>query len=173
MAIRPVELDDAPALSALYVRNRAFLEPYEQPRDEHFYTVDGQRERTRLALRFARQGQLLRFVVLDADDEIAGVIAIENVIRGPAQSASVGYWISQDRNGLGLATAAVADVVRIAFGELGLHRLQAGTLVDNLASQRVLAKNGFERIGVARRFLHIGGAWRDHVLFQRLAEDPA
>jgi ribosomal-protein-alanine N-acetyltransferase len=51
-----------------------------------------------------------------------------------------------------------------------MHRLEAGTLVDNVASQRVLEKNGFERIGLARAYLRIAGAWRDHILFQRVAE---
>ena len=64
----------------------------------------------------------------------------------------------------------MADVVEFAFGSGRLHRLQAATLVDNHASQRVLEKNAFERIGLARRYLHIGGDWRDHILFQRVAE---
>jgi ribosomal-protein-alanine N-acetyltransferase len=64
----------------------------------------------------------------------------------------------------------VGELVDHAFAELDLHRLEAGTLVDNLASQRVLTKNGFERIGLARNYLHISGAWRDHVLFQRTRE---
>ena len=86
-------------------------------------------------------------------------------------SCAIGYWVDAARNGRGLATTAVGDILRFAFGELSLHRVEAATLVDNLASQRVLAKNGFERIGIARRFLRIGGDWRDHVLFQRLADD--
>jgi ribosomal-protein-alanine N-acetyltransferase len=57
--------------------------------------------------------------------------------------------------------------VTFAFGTAGLHRLQAATLVDNHGSQRVLEKNGFEQIGLAPRYLHISGAWRDHILFQR------
>lgn len=75
------------------------------------------------------------------------------------------------RNGRGLATRAVATIVEITFGELGLHRLEAGTLVDNIASQRVLERNRFTRIGVAPRYLCIAGAWRDHVLYQRTTED--
>jgi [ribosomal protein S5]-alanine N-acetyltransferase len=47
--------------------------------------------------------------------------------------------------------------------------VQAATLVDNVPSQRVLEKNWFERIGVARRYLRINDDWRDFVLFQRLA----
>jgi [ribosomal protein S5]-alanine N-acetyltransferase len=64
----------------------------------------------------------------------------------------------------------VSEVVAIAFGELALHRLEAGTLVDNLASQRVLQKNRFERYGLAKRYLFIAGEWRDHLLFERTAE---
>ena len=60
--------------------------------------------------------------------------------------------------------------MRLAFHELGLHRLQADTLVHNAASQRVLARNGFTRIGLAPRYLRIAGRWQDHVLHQRLAE---
>ena len=52
-----------------------------------------------------------------------------------------------------------------------LHRVEAATLVENLPSQRVLEKNGFERIGLARSFLRIDGEWRDFLLFQRIAEN--
>jgi ribosomal-protein-alanine N-acetyltransferase len=63
----------------------------------------------------------------------------------------------------------VGEACRWAFGPAGLHRLEAGTLTDNIASQRVLERNGFERIGLAPRYLHIAGRWRDHILFQRIA----
>jgi RimJ/RimL family protein N-acetyltransferase len=52
-----------------------------------------------------------------------------------------------------------------------LHRVEAATLVGNVPSQRVLEKNGFERIGLARRLLRIGSDWRDFFLYERLADD--
>jgi ribosomal-protein-alanine N-acetyltransferase len=159
--IRPLSADDAGELAALLAENRAFLAPYEPDRDDRFYTVEGQREQ------LEREGKH-DFAILDGK-RIAGTLQLSNVVRGPLQSANLGYWVAEPLNGRGLATRAVADMIPIAFGELGLHRLEAGTLVDNLASQRVLEKNAFERIGVARGYLHIGGAWRDHVLFQLLA----
>ena len=73
-------------------------------------------------------------------------------------------------NGQGFATTALGLVCERAFGELGLHRLEAGTLLDNVASQRVIEKNGFTRIGVAPRYLQIAGEWADHILFQKTAE---
>jgi len=96
------------------------------------------------------------------------MIALNDVLRGPLQMGTVGYWVDRRRNGRGLATTALADVVEFAFGEAGLHRLEAGTLPDNIPSQRVLEKNGFEKFGLARELLLIAGEWRDHVLFERV-----
>ena len=158
--IRPFTADDADELAALLVENRAFLAPFEPTRDERFYSVEGQLQR------LERDDQHV-FVIL-AGERIAGAATLSHVVRGPLQSANLGYWVAERANSRGLATKAVAEVITVAFGELGLHRLEAGTLTDNLASQRVLEKNGFERIGLARGYLHIGGAWRDHVLFQLL-----
>ena len=159
--IRTLTAEDAGELAALLIENRAFLAPFEPPRNERFYTVEGQLER------LEREDKHV-FAILD-DERIAGTATLSNVVRGPLQSANLGYWVAERANGRGLATKAVAELIPVAFGELGLHRLEAGTLTDNLASQRVLEKNGFERIGLARGYLHIGGDWRDHVLFQLLS----
>jgi ribosomal-protein-alanine N-acetyltransferase len=163
--IRLLEPEDAEELAALFVANREFLAPFEPQRHDTFFTAEGQRER--LATPPPSEGR--RYAILDAD-AIAGTIGLSNVVRGAFRSAHVGYFVDRARNGRGLATAAVAELVAVAFGELGLHRVEAGTLLDNLASQRVLEKNGFERIGIARRYLSIGGDWRDHVLFQYTAD---
>ncbi len=163
--IRPLTADDADELAALLVENRAFLAPFEPDRGDHFYTVEGQQERLEREDKHA-------FGVLDGE-RIAGTVSLSNVVRGPLQSANLGYWIAERATGRGLATKAVGELIPIAFGELGLHRLEAGTLVDNLGSRRVLEKNAFEEIGIARRYLHIGGEWRDHVLFQLLADGAA
>jgi ribosomal-protein-alanine N-acetyltransferase len=107
-------------------------------------------------------------LILD-DGEPAGFVGLSHVVRGSLQSAILSYWVDEAHNRRGLCTRAVAEVIEFAFGELDLHRLEAGTLPDNFGSQRVLEKNGFERIGLARSFLLIAGEWRDHVLFQRIA----
>ena len=162
-AIRPLEPTDAEELAALLLANRAFLEPFDPPRPDDFFTPRAQRAR------IAARGHLYGIVDGDA---LAGTIALSNVVQGAFRSANLGYWVARERNGRGLATQAVAEIVaEIAFGELRLHRVEAGTLVENVASQRVLEKNRFTRIGVAPRYLLIGGAWRDHVLFQRTVED--
>jgi len=159
--IRELTAADADELAALYAANRDFLEPFEPDRGDAWFTAAGQRER------LAHPLAGWRFAILDGN-AIAGTISVSDVVRGAFHSAHVGYWVDGARNGRGLATRAVADVVRFAFSRGRLHRLQAATLVDNHASQRVLEKNEFERIGLARRYLHIGGDWRDHILFERV-----
>lgn len=170
VAIRQVRLEDASALAALYEAQREFLAPFEPERDATFFTRSGQAlllERT-ITLRVA--GLTERFLIL-ADDELAGVLAVNNIVRGVSQSATIGYFVAKEHNGNGIATRAVGQVCDWAFRTVGLHRLEAGTLTANLASQHVLERNGFTRIGVALRYLRIAGAWQDHVLFQLLAED--
>jgi [ribosomal protein S5]-alanine N-acetyltransferase len=168
-AIRPLGRGDAEELAELLARNREFLAPFEPERPGSFFSVSGQRARLDELDERRRIGAGEVYAILD-NGAIAGTISLSNLVRGAFQSANIGYWVDSERNGRGLASGAVAAVVAEAFGHLGLHRLEAGTLVDNLASQRVLEKNDFTRIGVAPRYLRIGGAWRDHVLFQRTAD---
>jgi ribosomal-protein-alanine N-acetyltransferase len=99
------------------------------------------------------------------------VVTISGVTRGAFASARVGYFVGQEWNGQGIASGAVGLCADWAFGEGRLHRLSAGTLLDNVASQRVLSRNGFHVVGISRRYLNIAGRWRDHVLFARTVED--
>jgi [ribosomal protein S5]-alanine N-acetyltransferase len=165
---RLVSLDDVPELTALAVANRDFLAPTNPVVTDHAVTPDGQRAMVVTALTRRENDQMLPQVILDGDGSIVGRINLNSIIRGAAQCASVGYWVAQDRNGRGIATAAVASIVAVGFTELGLHRVQGETLPNNRASQVVLERNGFERIGFAPALLRIAGRWQDHVLYQRL-----
>ena len=109
-------------------------------------------------------------MILDDDGEVVGRINLNNIVRGPFQSASMGYWLDEQATGRGLATMAAGELVALAFGNLELHRVEAGTLPTNLASQAVLLRNGFEQFGYAPRYLSIAGVYSDHLLFQRLAD---
>lgn len=160
--IRPLVPADAEELAEVYRTNREFLRPFEPTRPEDFFTAGFQRKR------IERVGEDQWRWAIEDEGRIAGVITLGDVIRESLQLANVGYFVAQRFNGRGLATRAVGEVVRFAFGDAGLHRLEAGTLPDNHKSQRVLEKNGFARYGLARRLLMIDGVWRDHVLFELL-----
>ena len=97
---------------------------------------------------------------------LSGVLSLSNVIRGPLNCATVGFWIDRERRGKGLATHALSKAIKIAWSDLRLHRIEAGIISTNATSQRVLLRNGFEFIGLARKYLFVDGEWRDHLLFQ-------
>jgi ribosomal-protein-alanine N-acetyltransferase len=171
--MRPTRLitpEDAAVLAELLRANRDFLAPWEPVRSESYFTVAGQRAVAVCALAMYEQGLTAPRVILDEAGQVAGRVNLNDIVRGAFQSASVGYWLSAAANGRGLATAAVRDMVRVAFGELGLHRVEAGTLLHNLRSQRVLERCGFVRFGVAPSYLNIAGKWQDHALYQLLKD---
>lgn len=163
---RLITLDDVPELTDLIIAGREFLAPWEPVRPEEYFTVDGQIIVTERLLGLHEQGTSLPHVILDDSGRIVGRITLNEIVQGPFQSCSLGYWVGASENGRGLATAAVREFLCVAFDELGLHRVQAGTLVHNVRSQRVLEKNGFVRYGMAPTYLLIAGEWQDHILFQ-------
>jgi ribosomal-protein-alanine N-acetyltransferase len=171
VVLRPVTPADAENLARAYVRNREHLAHWEPVRGEEFFTAHGQADVLERGEQERLAGHQARWVLADADGEIVGSMTLGSISRGPFSSAGLGYWIDGALNGRGLATAAVRQVCRIADLALRLHRVQAGTLLDNAGSQRVLAKSGFEPIGVAPAYLHIAGRWQDHRLFQRILND--
>lgn len=168
--VRIVREEDAEPLARAVRENREFLRPWEPVRDEGYFTTEGQRRIIDDALLLYSGGVHLPCTIL-LNGELVGRINVNNIVRGSLHSGDVGYWVAESAGGKGVATSAVEAVVRLSFGTLNLHRVGANTLVHNVRSQRVLEKNGFERIGLAPKFLRIDGEWQDHVLFHRLNPD--
>lgn len=165
--LRPLDALDAPELAAAYARNRMYLQPWEPARTEDFYTDDGQRDTVSRCM-VEQANERGYFWVLEDGPRIVGRISLNNVVKGAFFSADLGYWVAEDHQGRGVASAAVEAVCRIAADDIGLHRVQAATLLDNVASQKVLERCSFTRIGMAPTYLNINGRWQDHVLFQRI-----
>jgi ribosomal-protein-alanine N-acetyltransferase len=157
------------ALGEAYRRNRRHLAPWEPVRDESFYTDEGQGAAVAGQLAAAGRGQLAAWVVRHGDQVVAR-INLNNIVRGALHSGSLGYWVDADHQGRGLASAAVAHACAQADAR-DLHRVEAGTLLHNVASQRVLERSGFHLFGTAPRYLFIAGAWQDHRLYQRILND--
>ncbi|GAA3459873.1 GNAT family protein [Saccharothrix longispora] len=175
VALRPPRLRDASAWSATRLRDQAYLEDWEPT------AFDGWHERNAVLAwpahwsslkSMARRGHALPFVIT-VDGRLAGQITVGNIVRGSLRSAWVGYWVAADRARGGVATAALALVVDHCFGAAGLHRLEATARPENAASLRVLAKVGFRREGLFRRYLDVAGDWRDHVCFAMTAEEAS
>lgn len=170
VTLRSLRRDDGPALAAAYDRNRDHLEPWEPARPVTFYTSEYHARQVPVQIleRSSGRGEPL---VLERGGEIVGRVNLNDVVRGAFCSAHLGYWIDARLAGNGLMSAAVDAVCAHARDTLELHRVQAATLLHNAASQRVLERCGFARIGTAPKYLRIAGSWQDHALFQRILHD--
>lgn len=162
--LRRLSSADAEELTALRVRNRAYLELWEPDSDDpdRWYRVDG-------VAAWITDGNE-RFSIFE-DGVIAGMASLTGVQYGAFRSAMVSYFVDEARAGRGLATRAVGELLEHAFGELQLHRVEAGTAVANAASQRVLEHTGFTCVGLMRKHLMIGGRWVDHYLWEHIVGD--
>lgn len=157
-------------LAAAYSRNRVHLAPWDPARTHDFFTTAVQRRTLGQQLAGHAAGAMLP-LVLATQREIVGRVTLSGITRGVFESAALGYWVDSAFAGRGVMTAALSSVIRFSRDELALHRLEAQTLLHNVASQRVLAKLGFEEIGLAPRYLRIAGEWQDHRLFQLILDD--
>jgi [ribosomal protein S5]-alanine N-acetyltransferase len=172
-AIRPTALEDCEEQLGLRRANRDHTGPWDPARDESFYTAAGQRLELELDQRAWAAGTAFAFAVLaiDEGDRIIGRVALANVVRGPWQNATLGYWIDRRAAGRGHASRAVRLALTYAFEHIGLHRVQPAIIPRNTASRRVAEKVGFRLEGRALRYLKINGVWEDHDIYALTAED--
>ena len=104
---------------------------------------------------------------------LVGEITLSSIQRGPFQNATIGYWIDRSAAGQGLAPEATVAVLRFAFEELGLHRVEIAIVPRNEASRRVVEKLGLREESTALRFLEIDGVWEDHIRYAITSEEWA
>ena len=149
-----------------------FLAPWEPLRAHDHLSLSAFRIRTRWAARAMKADRAVALLIFRQEDDVmVGAITLDNIQRGPAQYATVGYWMGQHFTRNGYMVEALQAVVQYAFGQLNLSRLQAASLPENAASRRVLEKAGFKYEGVAQSYLQIAGKWRTHVIYACLRAD--
>jgi ribosomal-protein-alanine N-acetyltransferase len=171
--LRPPMTSDYAAWAELRSRSREYLRPWEPQWAHDELSRSAFRRRIRSYQHDLREDLGYAFFIYSAaDDHLLGGLTLGNVRRGITQAAAVGYWLGLPYVGRGYMTEAVRALIPFAFDELKLHRLEAACLPHNHASIRVLERNGFQREGLARRYLKIDGRWQDHLLFALLSDDP-
>jgi ribosomal-protein-alanine N-acetyltransferase len=176
--LRPLKASDWDGWHAVRTRSRDWLEPWEPLGDpgapdpvtdaEAFRARCGAWERQRHFDAAYGYG-----IFLLSNSEFVGEVSLGSVQRGPFQSANIGYWIDEANAGQGLMPEAVVLLIRHAFEELGLHRVEAAIVPRNARSRRVVDKLGLREEGTSGRFLQIRGVWEDHVRYAITAEDWA
>ena len=106
-----------------------------------------------------------------ASGAVVGVVNLNEIVGGVFQSAYLAYYGMADFSRKGLMTDALRAAIDVAFGELGLHRLEANIQPGNHASIALVRRLGFRQEGFSPRYLRIGGEWRDHERWALLADD--
>ncbi len=168
LLLRAARPSDYPQWRAVRLRSHAFLKPFEPRWSEVDLSPAVYRERLRRNRREAEAGTEFSFLILrltKGGEELCGGLTISNIRRRAAMHANLGYWMSIDAAGKGIMSEAVNMILPFVFTHLDMRRLHAATLPNNIASRRVLEKNGFREEGFAEDYLQIDGVWQDHVLY--------
>ena len=171
ITLRPIERKDAYPWEVARKRSAAWLHPWDATsppgtpsRPKTYAKAIAQLRRA------ARDGIGFPFAV-EVDGEFAGQVSVNNIVRGSAQFASVGYWIDERFAGRGVMPRAVAMVIDHCLTAGGLHRIEICIRPENSNSLRIVEKLGLREIGYAPFFLHIDGEWRDHRIYAITAEE--
>ncbi|HLK94405.1 MAG TPA: GNAT family protein [Nocardioidaceae bacterium] len=171
VGLRPVSVRDATAWREIRSRNRQWLTPWEAT----LPPGSGQQPQSfritaRELRRNAKAGRGLPFVTT-YDGAMVGQVTVSGITWGSSRSGNLGYWIDRTYAGRNITPTAVALAIDHCFTTVGLHRLEIAVRPENTASLRVVHKLGLRQEGEAYRFLHIDGAWRDHLLFAVTTEE--
>ncbi|MCB2113476.1 MAG: GNAT family protein [Parvularculaceae bacterium] len=170
--LRAPQLGDFEAWAALREESRAHLTRWEPDWTAREAESEAYRTRLRLQERLYRAGAAVSFFVCRKDDNrLIGGVTLSDIRRHTAQSAVIGYWIGAPYLRRGYGGDAVAATVEFALVESGFNRVEAACQPGNTASLALLRKLGFREEGLARDYLHINGAWRDHALYSLIARD--
>lgn len=160
----PADLSLAEQAAEYYQKNREFLKAFEPARSEDFFSPAYQREILRKEIQEFEEKTGFHFYIMEAgpDQGLIGKISLTNVVWGAFCSAFLGYKLDADHTGRGYMSMAVEMLVRYAFEELKLHRIEANVMPRNAASLRVLEKM------ISKYYLRINGIWEDHIHMVKL-----
>ena len=162
--IRPPEASDCAAFLAGVKRSRALHRNWINPKAATRKTFNA------FLKRYASEQNYGFFVVHCETGDLAGVINLQNVVRGGFQCAALGYYAFAPYAGKGLMREGMMLVLKEAFGKLKLHRVEANIQPENKASIALVKRCGFEKEGFSRRFVKVCGKWKDHERWAILAE---
>ncbi|APE44180.1 GNAT family N-acetyltransferase [Sulfitobacter alexandrii] len=172
LTLRPPHHADFRAWTGLRIQSRDFLMKWEPAWAEDHLTRKAFTNRVYWAQRSVGSGTALPLFLFRREDEtLVGAITLDNVRRGPAQSATLGYWTGEPHARNGYMREAIEAMVHHAFTRMDLSRIEAACLPENAPSRGLLEKTGFKYEGVAQSYLQIDGRWRTHVLYAALRGD--
>ncbi|MEV8529553.1 GNAT family protein [Streptomyces sp. NPDC052000] len=164
VAVRDVCRQDYTELMALAENSAEMLRPWV---GAHANTVEAFES---YLARLNHPGHEGFVLCLHSTGEIVGGVNINNIVRGTLQAGTLGYTAYASTTGRGYMTEGLGLVIRFAFDQLELHRLEANIQPANIASLNLVKRLGFQREGYSAAFQFINGEWRDHERWAITAE---
>ncbi|MFV0405457.1 MAG: GNAT family N-acetyltransferase [Propioniciclava sp.] len=177
VTLRPFRLRDEAAWNNLRERNAAWTQPWDATRppesEEPGFTFGGM---VRSGHAEARAGRSLPWAIMwtsaDQQTELVGQMTISGIVGGSARWGMAGYWVDEAAAGRGIAPTALALAADHMFGPTRrLHRLEVAIRPENIKSIRVVEKLGLRDEGMRRAYMHVNGAWRDHIVYVLHADE--
>ncbi len=152
--------------------SRNELVPYEPRWPSHELSRAAFFARVKHAKALAVDNEAYQFLIFAKEGPLlVGGITLGNIRRGAAQTGEIGYWLGTQYCGQGYMREAVATVLKYAFANLRLHRVEAACIQNNTRSIALLQHCGFHYEGSARAYLEIDGRRQDHHLYACLPSD--
>jgi len=157
----------APRVVAYQRENWDHVARWTGPRGSEDLSVANWRRRLDQFAADERAGTALRFMLFperNLGGPVLGVVNFTQIFRGPFQACYLGYALDYRLEGRGLMREALEASIRHMFEVMKLHRIMLNYMPSNERSAGLARRLGFVPEGIARDYLYIDGAWRDHVL---------
>ena len=179
LTLKPLRMRDKRAWNDVRGVNREWLTPWDATKPQvpggdeggtlpTFYDMVMQHSRDG---RSCRSISLAMWFTANGKENFIGQITLGGIIFGALRGAHIGYWIDQRFANRGLTSRAVNLLTDFAFSNLKLHRIEINIRPENEASKKVAEKCGYEFESLRPKFLHIDGAWRDHLSYVKVNQN--
>lgn len=170
ITINLLEESDAQELFRFELKNRDFFERIGFPRGDNYYEINNFTKIIKESIEEQEKGLAYMYLIKDHNGMILGRINLLSIVRGIFNKAELGYRIGEEHQGKGYATSAVKLILEKSTNNHKLHRIEAGTSPDNIGSQIVLIKNGFQFVGRYNKYINKNGKWCDSIFFERILD---
>lgn len=170
ISIKRLSLDDADSLFKFEIENRFYFNTIGLSRSDSYYNRDSFQEIIESLVGEQEKDIHYMYLIMNTQGEVIGRVNLTDVIKEPLNKAELGYRIGEKHQGKGFATAAVKLVMKQAYLVYKLHRIEAGTSPQNIGSQIVLIKNGFQFVGKYNQYILKSDDWADSLLFEKVLD---
>lgn len=170
VSVKLLSLVDADSLFEFEVENHSYFDTIGLSRSDAYYNRDSFQEIIENLVAEQEKDIHYMYLVMNAQGEVVGRVNLTDVIKEPLNKAELGYRIGEKHLGKGFATAAVKIIIKQASLVHKLHRIEAGTSPQNIGSQIVLIKNGFQFVGKYSQYILKDDGWVDSLLFEKVLD---